>query len=200
MKKLLLLAAAVLAGGLITGCSTGVGKKLDALAFTPVRYLTNTVPERVEQVKTNRAVVVESVSPATGEVTYSTNREPVVLNVTIPARQEITPVEWAPNTSTVSMANVIGGFAGPYGGMASAALGAVLTIIASLRSRKYKHALVSTAQGVEHFVTAMETQGHGNVSSALKGVLSAIHKDDGVEGTIQDVLARSVSVVPVVKA
>jgi hypothetical protein len=201
VKKLPLLAVAVLACGLsTTGCSSSIGKKLDSLAFTPTRYVTNTVPERVEQVKTNRAIVVTSTNATTGEVTSSTNREPVVLNITVPPHQEVVPVEWAPNQSTLGTANFVGGFAGPYGAMASTALGAALTIAASVRSRKYKEALVSTAQGVEHFVTAMDAQGQGNVSTALKNVLSQVHKDDGVQGMIQSVLTNNVSVVPVIKA
>src|SRR5436190_71368 len=153
VKKLPLLAVAIIACGLFTtGCSSSIGKKLDSLAFIPTRYVTNTVPERIEQVKTNRAVVVTSTNAATGEITSSTNREPVVLNITVPAREEVVPVEWVPNQATLGTANFVGGFAGPYGAMASTALGAALTVAASFRSRRYKEALVSTAQGVEHFV------------------------------------------------
>lgn len=179
-----------------TGCNTSAGKAIDRALFRPTAWATNAVPESTVQVKTNQLVVMTQTNAA-GEVTGRvTNREPVVLNVTIPAHTEVVPTAWAPNEQTTAVANLAGGFGGPYGAVAATGFTALLGLIAAFRGKKYKEAAISIAEGVEHFASSTASQGQPNIGDALKDVLKQVQEDRGTRGTVTALLANNVNGLP----
>lgn len=193
-----------------TGCASdggggGFGKVVDRTLFTPTEFRTNLVPEKVQTYQTNQAVVVTSTNAA-GEVAFKTNREPITVSITVPARTEVEPIAWEPNKTTTAVIQASTAFVPGWGELIGWGLTGVLGIWASVKSKRYKAALVATCQGVEHVVTAYGAAGTTSSSAAsfatvLKNTLQAGHEDagPGVAATIKSVLANDVAAVPVVK-
>jgi hypothetical protein len=177
------------------GCEgvKGTLGKVDKALFTPTAWVTNTVPERVHTVETNVAQVVTATNEV-GAVVQVTNRVPAVVQIVTPAHTEVKAIGWEPNANAAATAQIAGSFVPGWGQLASTAFVGVLGIIAQLRSRKFKEALVSTCQGVEY-----ARQGRADVADSIKGALNEVHKDDGVAQLVAQVLQQNVGVVPAVK-
>lgn len=201
MKKILLLVP-VLALALVAGCST-----IDKTLFKPTAFKTNDVPERVVSIPTNQLVTVFQTNTITifktnevgvtvtnqvVTVTSTTNREPVVLNVTIPAHQEVVPTAWAPNDTTVAVANTVGGMTGPYGAIASTAFTALLGVLAAFKGKKYRDAAISLAQGIQ---TTMEALPEPEAEK-MKATQKAIQDDHGTRAIVAKLIESSVESKP----
>jgi hypothetical protein len=187
MKKLIL---PLLTITLITGCGTKFGQSVDRMLFRPTAFATNQVPEQVKQVTTNQIVVVASTN-ALGEVTLATNRQPVIINITVPAHQEVKPVGWEANPNATTAISAAGSFIPGYGQLAAWAATAILGIAAAIRSGKYKDAAVSVAQGVEHYMEQNPT-----AAPSLKTTLAKVQADHGTTVTVRKILANEVESAP----
>lgn len=191
-KKTWLLALTVAVGLIaIEGCKTKAGQAVDRLLFRPTAFVTNDVPETVVPTKTNQIVIVTQTN-AIGEVVGRvTNREPITINITVPAHQEVKPVAWEANPNATSAIGTVAGFIPGYGTLAGWAATALLGVAAAIRSGKYKDAAISVAQGVEHFV-----QSNPSAGPALKATLASVQSDHGTTSTVKDLLAKDVESAP----
>jgi hypothetical protein len=186
-----MLAVASLAIGLFTtGCETSFGKKMDAALFTPSETVTNHVEEKRVVYVTNQTVILTRTNEA-GVVSSATNREPVNVTVVVPAHDEIKAVAWQPNSTTQSVATGVAGLVPGYGTIFGVALTAIWGIAAQLRSRKFKDAAISIAQGVEHY-----TATNPDVAAKLKTVLAQVQADHGTTETVGNILRTDVESVP----
>lgn len=178
---LLLLAAAVMVCGLFTGCQTA-----EKAAFHPTQYVTNQVPEQTVLVRTQQTVVVVVTNQA-GEVNQQTNTVSAMVPVVIPTHSESKPVAWEANPQTVATVQGIGGLLGPYGSLGAAAITAALGIAAQIRSRKYRDAAVSLAQGVQHAV-----ESYPALADGLKEIQKQVQDVDGTRNTVTEIIDKFV--------
>jgi hypothetical protein len=189
--KVMMAVCAALCALVLTGCNSKFGQKVDSVLFRATAFATNRVPERVTNMQTNMPVVT-AVTNALGEVTgYSTNRVPTTVQIVIPAHDEVKAVGWAPNETTTGMVQGAAGLVPGYGAIAGWGLTALLGVVAHLRSKRYRDAAVSIAQGVEYFAQNVPSS-----SSQLKSVLKQVQDDDGTRQTVDALLRNNVAAIP----
>lgn len=197
MKKLNLLVSALVLVFLV-GCSS-----LDRTLFTPTQFKTNSIPERVVSIQTNQLVFIYQTNTVTKfetnnvgvavtnqvtTVTETQKKEPVILNVTIPAHQEVIPTAWEPSQNSVGIVNTIGGATGPYGAIISTGLALAWGVVAQLRSRKFRSAAVSLAQGIQTTLESMPP----SEAVMIKDTHKSIQNDQGTRDTVRDLIDSDV--------
>lgn len=201
MKKLTPLVSALVLV-FASGCAT-----IEKTLFTPTEFKTNAVPERVVSVQTNQLVTIFQTNTVTKfetnqvgatvtnqvvTVTETQKKEPVVLNITIPAHQEVVPTAWEANQATVGIAQTVGGMAGPYGAIASTVLAAALGIAAQFKSRQYRNAAISLAQGIQTTMESLPEQEAKQVKETQK----AIQDDHGTRDVVAKLIRDEVESRP----
>lgn len=170
---------ALLALGIVTltGC-----KSTDATLFRPTAWTTQEVASAVVLVRTQRVdtVVFTNVIGATvtnTAVVWQTNA------ITIPAHDVVKPVAWEPNPSTVGIVNTIGAATGPYGAMGAVLFTTILGGIAAWKSKKYKDAAISLAQGIQQVSEALPAQ-----SKQIIETQKQQQNADGTRDTVKTVM------------
>lgn len=193
MKKHIntLLAVAVIAAcGLFTGCAS-TRRSVDESLFQATQFVTNQVAEHVVQVKTNQVVIVTMTNQLGEVIGYTTNREPIIVPVTIPAHQEIKPIAWQPNPNAVATAQGVGSLFGPYGALGATAFTTILGAIAAFRGKKYKDAAISLAQGVQHAAEAFPDK-----SAAIINIQKQVQDSDGTRAVVDSIIDKFVITKP----
>lgn len=169
------------AWAVLPGCATG--GKVDRALFKPTDYATNITPARVQMVTTNRAVIVET-TDAAGAVHYITNRETVTLAVAMPAQTNIAAVAWEVNPSAENFVQGITSLIPGYGSLAGALLTGGLAIVAHLRSRRFRAAAASIAEGVNHVVESLPVE----VGKQAVDRLKTVQNINGTRETVRAIL------------
>jgi len=86
----------------------------------------------------------------------------------------------------------VGGFAGPYGAIASTVFAAALGIAAQFKSRQYRNAAISLAQGIQTTMESLPEQEAKQVKETQK----AIQDDHGTRDVVAKLIRDEVESRP----
>lgn len=161
-------------------------KNTDSALFRPTAWATNQVPDTVILVRTQRVDVV-TVTNVVGTVTTNNVLVWQTNAVVVPAHEVVKPSAWEANPATVGTVNAIGAATGPYGALGAIAVTAILGGIAQWRSKKYKDAAISLAQGIQQVSEAYPAQ-----SKAIIETQRQVQDADGTRDTVKTVLKQVV--------
>lgn len=175
MKKVVALLFVTIA--VLAGC-----KSTDSALFRPTAFQTNYVPDAVVLVRTQRVDIV-TVTNTVGTVTTNNVIVWQTNAVQVPAHNVVVPSAWEPNPGTVGIVNTIGAATGPYGAMGAILFTTILGGIAAWKSKKYKDAATSLAQGIQQVAEAYPAQ-----SKAIIETQKQQQDADGTRDTVKTVM------------